>query len=223
MTKETNDFNYEDAALTREHENSAMNNSNNLNTMKENNNETKMKRHEYSSLFPQADELTLKALADDISKNGLYEPIVTHEDKILDGWNRYLACQEANIVWRFEKYEGDDPLGYVLSKNASRRHLTTSQRALIAAKMMAEQSSLQSNPQICGLLCSQVKAAGMLGVSERQVQEAARLLREAPPELIAEVEESKQTIHAALKKIKPVKAKSKAGVLPHRATCPRSL
>ena len=75
----------------------------------------------------------------DIRQNGLHKPIILYEDKILDGRNRFLACKK---LWpeytpdkKYEHYEGDDPLGYVLSLNLHRRHLTASQRAALAAEI----------------------------------------------------------------------------------------
>ena len=221
MTKKMNDFDFENTAPMWERENCV--NSNQLNNMKKSNNETVWERHEYCELFPEADELTLKALAEDIDRNGLYEPIITHEGKILDGWNRYRACQKANIDPQFTEYKKDDPLSYVLSKNASRRHLTTSQRAIIAAKMLAGGSGKKEKPQICGSSYTQNQVAVILSISERQVQEAARLFRIASPELIAEVGRDEKTIHAALKELKPAKTKPQSDAPPTQQSTPSLL
>jgi len=47
---------------------------------------------------------------------------------VLDGRNRLLACEEAGVTPRFVKYEGNDPAGFVHSKNHTRRHLTLEER-----------------------------------------------------------------------------------------------
>ena len=44
-----------------------------------------------------------------------------------------LACANAQIKPHYVKYTGKDALGFVLRANLIRRHLTTSQRAMIAA------------------------------------------------------------------------------------------
>jgi hypothetical protein len=49
---------------------------------------------------------------------------------VLDGRHRLRACEEAGIEPRVEEYTGNDPMGYVLTKNFKRRHLTPSQKAM---------------------------------------------------------------------------------------------
>ena len=70
-------------------------------------------------------------------------PIVLH-GMILEGRNRFRACEVAGVACRFEQYTGDDPIGYVVSMNLRRRHLSESQRALVAAKL---EPMKQSGPQ----------------------------------------------------------------------------
>lgn len=66
----------------------------------------------------------------------------TRRGRILDGRNRFAACELAGIVPNYEAYEGDDPAGYVLATNINRRHLSKGQKAMIAAKVrsVSEQS-----------------------------------------------------------------------------------
>lgn len=90
------------------------------------------KFHAACLLFPQLGEQALEELAEDIKQNGLLNPIVLLDGRILDGRNRLQACKIANVEPCFEEFEGDDPIGWVISQNLVRRHLTASQRAVVA-------------------------------------------------------------------------------------------
>jgi predicted RNA methylase len=78
----------------------------------------------------------LQELADDIAANGLRNPIVMLDGRILDGRNRYIACKLARVEPRFTEFDGDDPIGWVVSQNLVRRHLTASQRAVVGFDML---------------------------------------------------------------------------------------
>ena len=93
--------------------------------------------HPACLLFPRLNDDDLKALSDDIRHNGLLIPIVTLDGQILDGRNRFEACQIAGIKPRFVEWEGDgSPLAWVVATNLVRRHLTASQRAVVAFDLL---------------------------------------------------------------------------------------
>lgn len=95
--------------------------------------------HEYARLFPMLSDEEVQELAEDIAKNGLRIPIVIDaDDKILDGRNRAAACAIAGVEPVYEPFIGsdEDKLAFVVSCNIHRRHLTTSQRASVAAKLL---------------------------------------------------------------------------------------
>jgi hypothetical protein len=95
----------------------------------------KLELHPYCTLFPACTEEELQTLTDDIRQNGLLDPVVLLDGKILDGRNRDTACAMLGIDPETIEYAGDDPLGFVLSKNLHRRHLNESQRAMVASKI----------------------------------------------------------------------------------------
>jgi N6-adenosine-specific RNA methylase IME4/ParB-like chromosome segregation protein Spo0J len=122
------------------------------------------------------------------------------EYEILDGRNRYRACQLLGIEPITEIYDGDDPLELVLSLNLHRRHLSESQRGMVAAKVANIQlgdnqhggsANLQTQP------VSQAKAAEMLNVSPRTVAAAVKVRDEAAPELVRAVESGRVSVSAA--------------------------
>lgn len=91
--------------------------------------------HPVADLFPMLADDELAELAADITERGLLQPIMLDaEGRVLDGRNRLAACHLAGVEPRFETYDGDDPNGYALAVNIARRHLSTSQRAMVTAR-----------------------------------------------------------------------------------------
>jgi len=92
--------------------------------------------HPLANTFPMLDEASQLAMARDIRERGQLEPIVLYQEQILDGRCRYRGCLLPEVVPKVEKYEGGNPVGYVISCNIHRRHLLKdSQRALVAARL----------------------------------------------------------------------------------------
>jgi hypothetical protein len=52
-----------------------------------------IKFHPVAAIFPMMEKIEFEILKADIQKHGQLEPIWTHDGKIIDGRNRYLACQ----------------------------------------------------------------------------------------------------------------------------------
>ena len=93
--------------------------------------------HPYAELFPPMTLAEFERLCDDIQQNGLLEEIVLHEGKVLEGRSRYWACLARGVAERFRPYAGEcgSPLAFVVARNLHRRHLSESQRALVAARL----------------------------------------------------------------------------------------
>ena len=93
--------------------------------------------HPAADLFPLLEGDDLIRLANDIAQNGLLEPIVTYDGLLLDGRNRRRACEMAGVEPRYVEWrgEGGSPVAFIAARNLHRRHLTESQRAVIAAQV----------------------------------------------------------------------------------------
>jgi ParB-like chromosome segregation protein Spo0J len=92
----------------------------------------KYERHELSALDGDMSADDFKMLIDSIDINGVLEPVMFWEGKILDGWHRYLACQELKIAsFRKMEYEGNDPSGYVFAKSLRKSKTPFERGALI--------------------------------------------------------------------------------------------
>ena len=91
--------------------------------------------HPYAAIFPMMGGVEFADLANDIKSNGLREPVWLYEGKILDGRNRAEACVVTGTPLVTREYDGDDPVGFVLSLNLHRRHLDSGQRACVAVEL----------------------------------------------------------------------------------------
>ncbi len=123
-----------------------------------------------SALVEAAEKGLLREIAD------LREPILTFNGMVLDGKHRYRACERAGVEPRFIEYEGNGPLGEVVSRNVQRRHLTDKQRAEIAATLAnmphggdrVSETSKVSNETLVTI----AEAAKVMKVSEISVKRA---------------------------------------------------
>jgi hypothetical protein len=114
-----------------------------------------LKVHPAADLFPLLPEDELKALAEDIQKNGLQSPIVITDQncQLLDGRNRLDALALLGVLEPMPNSDlpgvrlkggkhlklcthGGDPFDAVLSLNLHRRHLTPEQKREIIAKVL---------------------------------------------------------------------------------------
>lgn len=153
-----------------------------------------LRAHPAADVFPMLESGEMAELAEDIKARGLIEAIVLDADGlIVDGRNRLEACGIAGVNPRFVEYIGSDPIGYIVSKNLKRRHLTQSQKSAVAVELLPMLEEEARKRQACGqggvLLSANLreangkasdKAGEMLGVSGRSVEHAAAVQRQAP-------------------------------------------
>ena len=157
--------------------------------------------HPIANLFPLMSEEELDKLANDITCNGVQVPIWRHRDgRIIDGRNRFLACQKAGVECPSKIYSGDLSLAsFVVALNLQRRHLTTDQRAAIAAEL-ANLNRGQKKAD-ASIDVSQPEAAKLLKVGVASVQRAAAV-KAAAPELHEEVKAGAMKAGAARAKVR---------------------
>jgi len=95
-----------------------------------------LQRHPLSAIFGDMQKDEFDALVKSVQTDGFIEPVIRiYEGKILDGWHRYRAAKELNLIRKLKFQEWDergDPKAFVLARNIERRHLNPSQRAQIA-------------------------------------------------------------------------------------------
>ncbi|HEX6970238.1 MAG TPA: DNA methyltransferase [Micromonosporaceae bacterium] len=155
--------------------------------------------HPVADIFPMMSDRELLDLTDDIRENGLREPIWLHRDgRVIDGRNRWLACLQLTIEPHTRTYEGDNStlVAFVVSLNLHRRHLTESQRAMVAARLSTLKHGQRAD-RAANLPVSQPAAADLLNVSERSVRDARRVQDSGVPELVAAVDAGEIAVSTA--------------------------
>lgn len=166
----------------------------------------KYQPHPAAELFPLMSGAEFDGLVADIRDNGLRDPIILHEGLILDGRNRYAACESAGVEPSFVEWAGEGSVeSFVVSKNLHRRHLNEAQRALIAAKLatlrLGDNQHKTEGTQICAPKISISEAAEMLNVSPRSVTSARTVMRQGTPEEIKLVEDGGASVNTIAKQI----------------------
>ena len=152
----------------------------------------KYELHPLCTLFPRVEGAEFDALVEDIKANGLRQPIVLHNNMILDGGNRYRACIQAGVDPQFVQFDGDNLVSFVLSANLHRRHLSAGQQAAIVASAQDwAKAQTVGNPNLqqkCNVapLDKVADRAALSGASVR-TQKMADKVAKADPALIKQV------------------------------------
>ena len=98
---------------------------------------SELTRHELSAIFMDMPDEDFQNLLKSVEAEGFKDPIIRMiDEQVLDGWHRYRAAKELNLLRKLrfqqwdEKDEGD-PYVFVMARNIHRRHYTPGQRAQV--------------------------------------------------------------------------------------------
>lgn len=178
-----------------------------------------MEIHPAANIFPMMSDADLSALAADIKEHGQRECCVFYEGKLLDGRNRWKACERAGVEPEYSEIESDDfdPVAFVISTNLKRRHLTESQRAMAAAAARGFYDTAAKERKSATLkrgaskpvpekvperdMCGDARdiVGDLFGVSGKTVDAASAVREHGSDELIAAVESGKVSVSKAAK------------------------
>jgi len=165
-----------------------------------------MELHPLCTLFPRMSGYELDCLSFDIKENGLREPITTYQGKILDGGNRYVACQAAGVEPVFKEFDGEDVASFVMSANFHRRHLHISQHAAIVASVQdwAKAQTIGkplSAPE--SRLADTTKSRAAISGASISTQRRADAVAKADPELAKQVAHGEVGLQQAVEQVAP--------------------
>lgn len=161
-----------------------------------------LKQHPLSAAFPSMSDAAFGELRADIAANGLRHPIVLYDGAVLDGWHRYRACTETGVPIKATEFKGDAEKArkFVVSVNLMRRHLDTSQIALVAARFATLPHGSNQHgkgERKSALLINE--AAELFNISKDSVKDARVVIAEGSPETIAAVEAGEMSVSRAAK------------------------
>jgi len=155
--------------------------------------------HPLANIFPLIEGQAFSDLCADVLKHGVREPVWVYEGKILDGRNRWRAAQAMQVDCPVREYEGDAPVQFVVSLNLHRRHLSESQRGMVAAKLATlKHGGDRVSEQAANLpVATQAEAAELLNVSERTLRSARAVQSYGAPDLVHAVDAGIVSVSAA--------------------------
>jgi hypothetical protein len=161
---------------------------------------TELTLHPLAELFPPMSDDDYQALKADIARRGQINPLTVQGGQVLDGRHRWRACFEMGILCHVRDLAaGVDPVDYVVAQNLHRRHLTESQRSMVAGKLATLKRGRPSeeNAQICTFSIDD--AAGLLSVSPRSVNSAKQVIEHGSKAMADAVESGEIPVSFAAK------------------------
>lgn len=195
------------------------------------------RNHPITEAFPALSDADYETLKNDIKENGLLEPIwLDPKNRVIDGRHRLRACRELKIEPEFQEteYAEADVPGVVVGLNLRRRHLNETQRAWVAAKLVPffeqaskkragkgkaaseaetpENSDSSANVREKSIPAkgkSSVKAAKVVGVGSRSVEDAKRVMDNGCEELHTALQAGEVKVSDAAKVAKETKTVQK--------------
>lgn len=178
--------------------------------------------HDICNAYPQMSKAELEELTSDIRMHGLKVAIVTYQGQVIDGRNRFLACQMAGVKPATREWDGKGLLSdLVVSLNERRRHLTASQKAMVAAELQpfiaAEIAARAENTETSAVprdginakvpeqrsnepRNSRKEAAAKVGASDSYTRDAIQI-KEAAPTVAAAIKSGDKTITQAKREL----------------------
>ncbi|MDQ0040841.1 hypothetical protein [Variovorax boronicumulans] len=155
-------------------------------------------QHPLSAAFPAMSDGEYTELLDSITDIGVQNPIALHEGMVLDGWNRYRACEELGYECPERIYDGDDPVRFVRAQNKHRRHLSLGAWALVEVALSAwRPSGRPEKGELSSPFPSNEQMAANVGVTVRTIQHAKVVSASGAPEVKAAVEAGSVSVREA--------------------------
>jgi ParB-like chromosome segregation protein Spo0J len=165
--------------------------------------------HPLAELLPRLNAHDRARLREDVEAHGVLVPVTIFAGRLLDGRHRLQAARDAGVMTvPAVELRGTmaDALAFVMSHNVNRRHLSGSQRALMGARIRrsdAARASWGEGTVAGGGVPLQWQVAEAVGVAERYIRDAERLLESAREDVIGRVDAGELSLREALRIVFP--------------------
>lgn len=152
--------------------------------------------HPFADLFPLVEGKQFEELVASVEENGLLNQIILFRGRILDGRNRFRALERLGrtpiVGVDTQNFTGDEDeaLRLVVGLNVQRRHLSASQRAMIAADI----ATLRQGHRGANSL---QQVSEQLNVSDFLIKAARKLKNKVAPHILAMVQDGSVTLSCA--------------------------
>ena len=176
------------------------------------------KIHPLCQKFPQMTDEEFRGMVQHMETHGQTDPIWVYGKVLLDGKHRLEACRmlgsEPNVRQWKPKHGPEEPQikAFVLGKNFHRRHLTPSQRAIIAADLVTTDGRGRPESNSSKEIITQADAAAAGGISVSEVKRGAAVLESGSAALQDAVRDGHVAVGDAVKVLDLPKPKQTAAV-----------
>ena len=180
---------------------------------------------EYKNLITKPSDLEYSLLKDSISKEGIREPIIVWDNKIIDGHNRYKIAHELNIPIKYVKKDFDSEEAvkeWIIRNQLGRRNVSKYERARLVLHIKPQiEAMAKSNQGTRNDLTSSPNGqkvntreylSKLAGIGHNTLDKVEFLEKEAPQELKEQLRAGTISINAAYKKL--AKPKKNATAVP---------
>lgn len=183
--------------------------------------------NEFKSLIPSLTNEEYKQLEENIINEGCRDALVTWNDTIVDGHNRYEICTKNNLPYKTstKDFKGrEEAIEWIIRNQFGRRNLPNYERGKLALKLenvIREKAKVnlggdrksedfkksinQNSGELIKPISTSRELAKIAGVSHDTIEKVKVIEREASPEQKEELTKGIKTINKVFREIRPKK------------------
>lgn len=178
-----------------------------------------MNTTKFKNLIPPLTEQEYQQLEENCIKEGIREPILTWNDNIIDGHNRYNIATKNFLEYKTKNknFKNEDEVKeWMILNQFGRRNLSNYQRSVLALELedvfskKAKERMLSGNPVLKSEQGRTIEKIGKVAnVGKDTIAKVKKIQEKAPEEIKAKLSTGEVSINAAYKKLNQVEKTNK--------------